>query len=458
MLCRYCSKNFTARGLPRHLKFCKSRAATKQTRSVLALGERDLSEDATSHVLSFLGLRDLLTVHPLLGLSVDLLCDEFAVARGWKRVAHMPWRDLIEKHVLPRVCGVCEEPLFAKVCRACAHKHAGGAEKIPKTRAKSEYRLSDAVLADLPHEVAANPRYRRAAPMRLYRHEDLMGAAFAKHGDAYEMALTAGRRTEREAERVRALNARRKEIEALLRGLDKPVRQKLAARAASHNIECVRASVPNLRLYGRMSEPLGLEFDLHFVMHVSARVFFALVMGIELRKRLLELRDDSEMCWTYIYEGRLIRVADPSRDVIENIVDVMEEMRYLFSRTNYGSAWDQLSHTEWSREQICMTELRQAMRDPSREAALPALWKRRLEVLKAIHVAGHRVCTCDRMQRAVIHMDVTDALAHGAPCNEISELRRPRRPRRERRPRDHLRELELTLERISYQIETIELR
>jgi hypothetical protein len=294
-----------------------------------------------------------------------------------------------------------------------------------------------------------------------------MGAAFAKHGDAYEMALTAGRRTEREAERVRALNARRKEIEALLRGLDKPVRQKLAARAASHNIECVRASVPNLRLYGRMSEPLGLEFDLHFVMHVSARVFFALVMGIELRKRLLEralesrsleLRDDSEMCWTYIYEGRLIRVADPSRDVIENIVDVMEEMRYLFSRTNYGSAWDQLSHTEWSREQICMTELRQAMRDPSREAALPALWKRRLEVLKAIHVAGHRVCTCDRMQRAVIHMDVTDALAHGAPCNEISELRRPRRPRRERRPRDHLRELELTLERISYQIETIELR
>lgn len=461
MRCRYCDKEFTERGLPRHLRHCKALVAAKKARGVLVL-----NEDVTLHVFSFLGLHDLLVVYPLLGLSADLLCDEFASARGWRRVNSMLWRDFIEKYVLGRVCKTCGDPLFAVVpagataplaCRTCTKNPT----RVPRSRARKEYKLGWKTIYDLPYE----PEMDRGGQIarNMYAHKDLVGAMTAKHGDAYELAFANGRRAEREERQHRAFMARCDEIESLLGDLSEPIRREIALHAAGHNIECVRASIPNLIMYGRMSRALRLEFDLHFIMHVPLSVFYMLIMGIELRQRVLRrelarrglpLASNSELCWTYIYDETLIDAADPSRDAIENIVDREEEIHYVTEimegRERYVLRYIRDEPDEL--DDICLVKLRQALRanrSGMAELSLPRLWRKRLAILRELRAAGREFCHCAVMRYAVLECNRAAAFAHESPCGsaDIARVSFLERQAERERMRELERELELARER-----------
>lgn len=55
------------------------------------------------------------------------------------------------------------------------------------TRAKAEYKLTDKDLAQLTCVTATKPHGRSAAPMRLYRIQDLEAASNKKHGSPVKL-------------------------------------------------------------------------------------------------------------------------------------------------------------------------------------------------------------------------------------------------------------------------------
>ncbi len=429
MECAYCLRSFTERGLSRHLSSCKARAEAKTKRGVLIL-----NEDVTTCVLSFLELRDLLLLYPVLGLSVDLLCDEFATARKWKRVPGFRWRDFIEQYVLPSICEICSEPKHGGRCLI----HNMPPEPLSRSFAKRMCRLGDADLDALPH--TTKTRGRRVT--RLYELEDLVVAVRNKRGDAYQVGFTEGRRRLRDEQAVAAFEARRAEVRELIKDAPEEFVTIYSNVLALHNMECVRAAACNLVIYAHVRKSLRLNWAMDFVLHVNAHDLWGILHQMELRKCMLEralaarglsLRDDSRLCWMYIYENELIGRGDPERGTVENIVDMMEECHYLFHHTEYAKAPSQehISGTPRRRKLMCLTILRRALAGGEVAKPLPALWTRRLAVMKAAQDEGISVCDCVCMVRAVMAQNIDRVRAHARVCTIAPvQLARTERGRR----------------------------
>lgn len=429
MECAYCCRSFTERGISRHLSSCKARAEAKSARGVLIF-----NEDISSYVFSFLELRDLLVVYPLLGLSVDLLCDEFAAARKWKRVPGFHWRDFIEQYVLTSICEICSEPKHGGRCLI----HNMPPEPLSRSFAKRMCRLGDADLDALPH--TTKTRGRRVT--RLYELEDLVVAVRNKRGDAYQVGFTEGRRRLRDERAVAVFEARRREVRELLKDAPEEFVTIYSNVLALHNMDCVRAAACNLVIYAHVRKSLRLNWAMDFVLHVNAHDLWGILHQMELRKCMLEralaarglsLRDDSRLCWMYIYENELIGRGDPERGTVENIVDMMEECHYLFHHTEYAKAPSQehISGTPRRRKLMCLTILRRALAGGEVAKPLPALWTRRLAVMKAAQDEGISVCDCVCMVRAVMAQNIDRVRAHARVCTIAPvQLARTERGRR----------------------------
>jgi hypothetical protein len=380
-----------------------------------------LNEDISSYVFSFLDLHDLLVLYPMLGLSVDLLCDEFAAARKWKRVPGFHWRDFIEQYVLTSICEICSEPKHGGRCLI----HNMPPEPLSRSFAKRMCRLGDADLDALPH--TTKTRGRRV--MRLYELEDLVVAVRNKRGDAYQVGFTEGRRRLRDEQAVAALEARRREVRELLKDAPEEFVTIYSNVLALHNMDCVRAAAKSLVTYARVRKSLRLNWAMEFVLHISERDFLRHLSHMELRKCILErslaarglsLRDDSRLCWIYIYENELIGRGDPTRSTVENIVDAMEECHYLFHHTEYAKAPSQehISNTPRRRKLMCLSILRRVLAGAEVAEPLPALWMRRLAVMKAAQDEGISVCDCDCvcMIRAIMAQNIDRVRAHARVC------------------------------------------
>jgi hypothetical protein len=183
----------------------------------------------------------------------------------------------------------------------------------------------------------------------------------------------------------------------------------------------------NLVTYARVRKSLRLNWAMEFVLHINEHDFWGILHQMELRKCILEralaarglsLRDDSRLCWMYIYENELIGRGDPERGPVENIVDVMEECHYLFHRTEYAKAPSQeyISSTPRRRTLMCMTILLRALAGVEVAKPLPALWTRRLAVITAARDEGISVCDCVCMVRAVMAQNMDRVRAHARIC------------------------------------------
>jgi hypothetical protein len=121
-----------------------------------------------------------------------------------------------------RVSAFLPDVLF---CMQCENSDPAY-QKITKTRALSEYLLTEAALCTVPYIVAKNPHYRSAAPMNLFLVADVERVAHAVHGskEALEAVQEERRtkRTERAENKTSFFERRRTELESefLLNGLD----------------------------------------------------------------------------------------------------------------------------------------------------------------------------------------------------------------------------------------------
>ena len=131
-----------------------------------------------------------------------LLGEEF-----WRDLAHvimespeMPQGMTARAYVLSKICVLCGQDIdSAEGCSLCSK------QRISVTHAKSQFSLNDNDLSRFGFLCVENPHYANAAPMRLYRVEDVQLAYRRKHRMPYEAFL------ERKKEK-RRLAAERKQI------------------------------------------------------------------------------------------------------------------------------------------------------------------------------------------------------------------------------------------------------
>ncbi|KAJ3373000.1 hypothetical protein HDU91_001433, partial [Kappamyces sp. JEL0680] len=97
--------------------------------------------------------------------------------------------------------------LNKRICGNCQRANEQY-QKITATRAKSEFKLTERDLEDIPCVHVQNPYYRSSAPMRLYRLIEVKAAAQAKHGG--EQGLEEKKRKSAEAAEKRAITKKKK--------------------------------------------------------------------------------------------------------------------------------------------------------------------------------------------------------------------------------------------------------
>jgi hypothetical protein len=227
---------------------------------------------------------------------------------------------------------------------------------------------------------------------------------------------------------VAAFEARRAEVRELIKDAPEEFVTIYSNVLALHNMECVRAAACNLVIYAHVRKSLRLNWAMDFVLHVNAHDLWGILHQMELRKCMLEralaarglsLRDDSRLCWMYIYENELIGRGDPERGTVENIVDMMEECHYLFHHTEYAKAPSQehISGTPRRRKLMCLSILRRVLAGAEIAEPLPALWARRLAVMKMAQDEGIGVCDCVCMIRAIMAQNIDRVRAHARVCS-----------------------------------------
>lgn len=179
------------------------------------------------------------------------------------------------------------------------------------TRAKSEYMLSEKDLDKLACTHKKNPHYRSGPPMRLYRLTDLLDAVDEKFGSEKNIALEREKREQRtaKAQATRQLNIARVDTELETAGVDL---SRLFAASQRANGEYTRRNVDAI---------IGIWWRL-------AELEAALVA------RGCLLRPDSRLCAAYI---------DDDIGEVQDIVETMYEMKFLFAHTRYKQIRDEIA-------------------------------------------------------------------------------------------------------------------
>jgi hypothetical protein len=172
--------------------------------------------------------------------------------------------------------------------------------QITKSAAKHDYFLTDADLANIPSTEKRNPRFRSAAPMILYKEDDIKSAFCHKHGITADAGPI--------ADAVSGVNVG--SVEAKIKSLKAQKEEKSAKMKA-----------------GKAKKRQGREDEL-----VAA-----------LTDAGLNLRSDSKLCHGYI-DGTLTDVW-----TVPQIVKRMCQVKYLFEYCNIDSFLNDLrkEYREW---------------------------------------------------------------------------------------------------------------
>ena len=188
--------------------------------------------------------------------------------------------------------------------------------RVTSSTAKTEYMLDDKDLTQLEYQLAPNPVYRSAAPMRLYLLQDVIAAALKKHGGRDEEVRR--ERVEEAARRVEAAESRRASRAQLLAKRLAELGLADAARVTDFSEALEKMESTYVRS--------GTGGALAVAKEIKAAHDRMVELERALAERGCELRDDSRLCRAYIEHGE----GDP-----EEIADTMREMQFFFDHTNY---------------------------------------------------------------------------------------------------------------------------
>ena len=190
------------------------------------------------------------------------------------------------------------------------------ATKIVATTAKKDYALNEDDLSEIRCKQVRNPHYSCAAPMRLYRVVDIQRYLSRKYGGykAYLKAqkLKATQKEQRKATIMKNQNEKRKRLEQFIE---------------QNNINYVEICG-----YSATAQMCFDKYDLDGFLECVNR-YNELSNALRLKK--CNLRNDSKLCQMYI-DG-------VSRYTLEETVNVMEEMQFLFRYTEYKTIRDRIA-------------------------------------------------------------------------------------------------------------------
>lgn len=189
-------------------------------------------------------------------------------------------------------------------------------KKIVSSTAKQDYLLNDKDLTHIQCEYVKNPHYSCAAPMKLYRVVDVEKYVVMKFGSYLAFAHEKKERTARKQQRQNTLRRNKEEKQ-----------QRFLEYLQYNNIEY--REVCN---YSEMADELYEKCDIDGLLDCVNR--FHELKGALLQKQCI-LRNDSKLCKMYV-EGE-------TEHTLEEVVDTMEEMKFLFTHTNYKVVRDQIA-------------------------------------------------------------------------------------------------------------------
>lgn len=205
-------------------------------------------------------------------------------------------------------------------------------DRITATDAKTTYCLTEGDLDGVLYEPCRNPHYRSGPPMRLYNVRDVVVAAYERHGgkaglaaaqaaararrgarEARRAAERAAHEAQRAAERWAYVAQREARCETLLSVM---TRAGLADPSVDHPLAAAYVT------YGNGSPD-----------RVVACLQRDQVLRAALAGRGMVLRRDSRLCEAFVLHGE---------GDVALIVDVMDEMRFYHTHTNYAVCREQI--------------------------------------------------------------------------------------------------------------------
>ncbi len=186
--------------------------------------------------------------------------------------------------------------------------------RICASNARSEYRLTEKDLSDLPCEYKTNPVYKTAAPMRLYFVRDVISVALEKQ----KLAISSPQKR-RSLSKAELIERRRSMFET---SLDFDIDPRIFT--FSDTAQAARHAYVNS---GRVGE---LEIACRSIRNAMRRMR---ALELALRECGCELRADSKLCTRFI---------DYGQGNIPEIVVTMREMEFYYTHTNYKNILDEL--------------------------------------------------------------------------------------------------------------------
>lgn len=179
MLCQYCGRSFTDRGISRHTDFCKSREWPSSGIDDSSIPGLNL--DVTSVVVDFLLPHDVLAM----AKAIQLDLEPYLRQGGWSTGPRkgQPLIRCFEECILPYLCPKCGSVCDQVACRSCAVSQIesdDADEGLSKSSAKKLYCLTDKDLAGIPAL--------QTDSKRKYNHGELLKLAYKKYGGAFPFA------------------------------------------------------------------------------------------------------------------------------------------------------------------------------------------------------------------------------------------------------------------------------
>jgi hypothetical protein len=188
--------------------------------------------------------------------------------------------------------------------------------KIVSSTAKQDYLLNDKDMTHIQCEYVKNPHYSCAAPMRLYCIVDVERYAVKKFGSYVAFTNEKKARTIRNLQRQNTVRKNKQEK-----------RQRFLEYLQQNNVEYREVCD-----YSEQADELYEKCDIDGLLGCVNRYY---KLKSALSQKQCILHNDSKLCKMYI-EGE-------TEHTLEEVVETMEEMKFLFTHTNYKLLRDQIA-------------------------------------------------------------------------------------------------------------------
>ncbi|OWZ13397.1 hypothetical protein PHMEG_00013286 [Phytophthora megakarya] len=309
--CEYCGKKFTTRGITRHKNACQEKKGHDKTEATHPFKFPFQSNSVFEYFLQFLSNQTLAKL----------------------QIATRDHYQSCEPHLV-QFCCPCDEDnpvILHGLCRECEAKSDSYLPRTTKQVARTNYGVRDKDFRFLPCEVRKH--------YTLFDRQVLETHMIETCGSKLEWVRFLAKKVQRKKKLQATLQRKENEASDFLEGL---------ASTTSNSFAQYMKAIDAKKMDKKALEQCSQRFD---------------TLTAALEERGLNLRSDSHLC------KELVRVG---RGNVADIVDIMEEMKFLFTHTDYAQRCGRL--IENCRDDA-KRQIRREFLQSERGLTLPRVWE-----------------------------------------------------------------------------------